>query len=340
MFTYEEYIRVIHTLRLNAVLQLAEESESYQLLERDNDNNSHDKLIKSILKDKIEITKFINQFISEKQDINSDDIIKFNNSYITKRYKSKEADLVFRLNNKDVFFLIEYQSTIDSRIQYRILNYCIDIMYEWCKNQKLKKIKKYPIIIPIVIYTGDRKWKVPQNLKEKPISISVFENYKISLQYNLVEINKLSDEYLLSLNTMFGYSMLIEKSRNKKDLINKIDIIIKSTNNKNYLKDLKNIILYALNGALSNIQQKELVEKINEKTGDEYMSTLIDRLTNENKKVLNEGIQIGIKTGIKNGINKNKIEVVKKMILMDFKEDVILKISGVTKKELEEIRKT
>lgn len=358
VFTYHDYIEVIHTLRLNAVLQLAEESTNYKLIENEDHNKMHDKLVKSILKNKTEIVKFINQFISEKQNIKIDDIVKFTNSYVTKRYKSKEADLVYKLKNQDIFFLIEHQSTVDSRMPYRILNYCIDIMYEWCKGQKLKKIKEYPIIVPIVIYTGDRKWKIPQNFKDKQISTSVFENYKINLQYNLVEINRLSDEYLLSLNSMFGYSMLIEKSKDKKDLINKMDLIIKNTDNKRYLNELQNIILYALNGSLSNVEQKELIEKIDKKVGEEYMSTLIDRLTAENRRVLNEGIQKGIKagiktgiktgmkdgiktgmkTGMKNGIEKHKEEVVKKMLSMDFKEDMILVISGATKEEFEKIK--
>ena len=80
------------------------------------------------------------------------------------------------------------------------------------------------------------------------------------------------------------------------------------------------------------------------------MSTLIDRLTAENRRVLNEGIQKGLETGIKTGIKtgmktgmrdgrkKERKEVVKKMLLMDFKDDIILSVSGVTKKELEEIK--
>ena len=331
VFTHNDYIKVIHTLRLNEVLQLAEENANYCSNKNEDNNKSHDKLVKSVLKNKKEIVKFINQFISNTYNINEKNVIKFTNSYIKAKYKSKETDLVYKLKNEEVFFLIEYQSTIDVRLPYRILNYCIDIMHEWCKEQKFNKNKKYPIIVPIVIYTGDKKWKVPQNFKEKQISVSVFENYKINLQYNLVEVNRLSDKYLLSLNSMFGYSMFIEKARNKSDLIDKLYLIIKSTNNKCYLRELKNIILYALNGALCSIEKKELIQKIDQKVGDEYMSTLIDRLAAENRKVLNEGIEAGIK--------KKKKEVAIKMLSMNFQEDIILNVSGVTKEELEGIKK-
>ena len=45
-----------------------------------------------------------------------------------------------------------------------------------------------------------------------------------------------------------------------------------------------------------------------------------------------------MKTGMRDGRKKERKEVVKKMLLMDFKDDIILSVSGVTKKELEEIK--
>ena len=104
VFTYENYIEIIHTLRLNAVLQLAEEKSNYCVMKSEENSKSHDKLIKSVLKDKIEILKFINQFIYSGYEIETDDIITFTNSYVTEKYKSKEADLVYKLKNEEIFF--------------------------------------------------------------------------------------------------------------------------------------------------------------------------------------------------------------------------------------------
>ena len=43
---------------------------------------------------------------------------------------------------------------------YRMLNYCVDIIYDWNISVKIKKGIEYPIIVPIVIYTGVDKWNV------------------------------------------------------------------------------------------------------------------------------------------------------------------------------------
>lgn len=62
VFTYKNYIKCIHTLRLNAIFQLAEENANYNI-NRNKINNRHDKLIKNILKDEKEMRKFINDFL-------------------------------------------------------------------------------------------------------------------------------------------------------------------------------------------------------------------------------------------------------------------------------------
>ena len=67
-FTYKDYIKCIHTLRLNAVLQLAEEGTKYNL-EKNKQKDAYDKLIKSILKDKKEMEKLINGFLEPKAKI-------------------------------------------------------------------------------------------------------------------------------------------------------------------------------------------------------------------------------------------------------------------------------
>ena len=216
-FTYSNYIKCIHKLRLNAVLQLAEESQEYQL-ENNNDKCSEDKLIKNILKDKKEAEKFINYFIKPKNLIKAEELTIYTNSYITKKYKSKKADLIYKIKNQEIFFLIEYQSIINNNIEYRLLNYCIDIMQEWSKNKKLGINIIQPIIVPIVIYTGNKKWKIQKDYNSKQISSYVIEKNKINIQYNLVDINKFSKQELIEQKTRFSQAMLIKKLQNEKEI--------------------------------------------------------------------------------------------------------------------------
>ena len=325
VFTYKQYINCIHTLRLNAVLQLAEESVEYNLNNKEK-KYSHDKLIKNILKDKKEAEIFINQFLEPREEIRAEELIRYTNSYITKKYKSKEADLVYKLKEQEIFFLIEHQSTIDNKMPYRILNYCIDIMQEWSRNRKIKKNTSYPIIVPIIIYTGNQKWKLPKNFKEKQISNYVFERYKIDLEYNLIDINKISKQVLLEKDTMFGYTMFIEKSETKEELIENLNVIIKTTRNKEKLDELANIISYLLDNVLGEEIQEELLEKIERKVGEKSMSTLYDRLLAEARR------------DIKKGERQSQIKIAKNMLNKKIDDQIILETTEIKKEELEKIK--
>lgn len=213
VFTYNQYIKYIHQVRLNAILQLAEEGEEYNI---ENKSHIHNKLMKNILNNKNEITMLINNFLKPKEKIEAKQLVKYTNSYITKKYKIKEKNLIYKLRGKEIFFLIIYQATIDNQIQYRILNYCIDIIQEWNRNRRIRKNMLYPLIVPIVIYTGNKRWKVKKDFNNKQVGDYIFERYNINLEYNLIDINKISEKFLLENNNMFCNMMLMEKSKNKK----------------------------------------------------------------------------------------------------------------------------
>ena len=264
VFTYNQYIKCIHTLRLNAVLQLAEEGEEYYI-ESNEKKHSHEKLVKDILNNKEEAKTFINNFLNPIKKIETNDLEIYNSNYITKKYKSKEADLIYKIKNKEIFFLIEYRSTIDYKIQYKMLNYCIDIMQEWSRNKKIGKNIGYPVIVPIVIYTGKEKWKISKKVKEKQISNYVLERYEINLEYNLIDINKYQKQNLLEQNTIFAYAMIIEKSKNKVELINNLNLIIQESKNKQSIEKVQHIINYLLSNVLENDMKQEILQKIDVK---------------------------------------------------------------------------
>ncbi len=215
VFNYGQYIKCIHTLRLNAVFQLAEESTQYQL------NGTEPKylnkqLIKNILKDKKEVVNLINQFLQPKEPVKENEIILCN--YVAKKFKTKKPDLLYKLKKQETFFLIEYETNMDNSKIYKIFNYCLDIMQQWCHNQKNEKKSSYPIVVPIIIYAGNKISKEKNNYKQKQISDYVFESYKINFDYNLIDINKISKQKLLENNTIFSHLMLLEKSRDEKEL--------------------------------------------------------------------------------------------------------------------------
>lgn len=120
--------------------------------------------------------------------------------------------------------------------------------------------------------------------------------------------------------------MFIEKAENKKELISNLDIIIKSTKNKENLKELANIINYLLDDILEENIQEELLEKIDKKVGEKNMSTLYDRLLAESRR------------DIKQGKRKAQKEIAKNMVNKKLDDEIILEMTKIKKEELEKIK--
>ena len=315
IFTYYDYIKSIHSVRRKHINGLAEESEKYNLIATNEDkkeNNPHDKLIKEILKDKKELVNLINKFLKPNEEIFEDNIEKYTNSYITKKYKSKEADIVYKMKDKDMYFLIEHQSTVDYNMPFRLLNYCIDIVNEWKKEQKNKK-SKYPLIVPIVIYTGQARWNIPRNFKEQQIKITTFEEYRINLEYNLIDVNTYQTKELLEKNTMFSYALIMEKSKDKECFVRNIKLIVEKKNNKERLDKIWEITTYLFGGILGEEGQEEISKIINEKVGEKDMESLVLRIRAEEKRQRRELERKAEKRGEKIGKEKAKQEIINKI---------------------------
>ena len=264
-FTYSQYIKCIHTYRLNAVMQLAEGMTEYKLQNK-KEKFLHGQLLKSILQNKEEVAGFINEFMEPREKIRQEDLVHCTiSSYITKRYRGKEADFVYKLKNKNIFFLLEFQNEMDSKIDYRMLNYCLDIMREWTKNRKEKRVESYPVIVPILIYTGKQKSRSLKEEKENYGKEGIFEGNNPNFEYNFVDMNKFSKQILLEKGSMLSYVMFLEKSEGMEELPRNLESIIETTKNKRELLELFSIIQGISNHTLSEKIKKELLRKIERK---------------------------------------------------------------------------
>jgi hypothetical protein len=177
---------------LSAVLELAEDKSDYEIQKRKENN----KLIKNILKDTKEMANIINESLKLDYVVKADDLIIHTNSYINRNHNFKAPDIIYKTKKKEVFFLIQYQSYTDKRINLHILNHCIDIINDWCRENRFKKDKIYPVVIPIIIYTGKKEWKIKKIKNEDSISHHIYDNYKIDITYNLVDIQRTKNSHL------------------------------------------------------------------------------------------------------------------------------------------------
>ena len=320
--TYKEYLKYKELNIKNNNYNKVEESANYTY----DTNNKHDKAFRDLLSIKEEALNLINKALKPEKEI-KEEIELYNSRFITNRYKDRESDIIYKVKNKNIFFLIEHQSTIDYSIAYRMMEYSIEIMRLLIQEKENKrKTYKYPLIIPIVIYTGDKKWDAELSMKELREKIEWYEEQE---KISLVDINKYTKEELLKENNILSKVMLLEKSKNEVEFIENVKEVLEIANDKNIDK-LKDIIIYKAYDALKKEEVEEMLNKMKNKE-EECIMTLGERIRKnereERMKAKNEG-------------RKETINItIKKMLLLKLDENIIKEVTGAKDKELEKVKK-
>ncbi len=300
------------------------EEENKEKITKNKVNHEHDKIFRTVLSKKIDLAKFLNKFLSLK--IKTEELEKYNNSYINQRFKNREADVVYRIKNQNIFLLIEHQTKIDKKMPIRLLEYSTEIMESAIED---KKYKTEPRVIPIVLYTGKAKWNVNEDTK---VSQQLFEKVKIiDGKFNLIDINNFSEEELIEDDIFITKMMLVEKCKDTEKIaetLYKITKIIKEEDKTTFKKIIKEIWAEKIGTENTN----KILKKIDE--GDDSMLAVIEMIREENQRYIN----IGRKEGRKEGKVQQIQEIVQKMLNKKMTEDIIQEVTGLKKEEIDKIK--
>ena len=303
--------------------QLEKKSVIRQKINAKKINNEHDKIFRTVLDKKTDVAKFLNKFL--KLNIDADELEKYNSSYIDKKFKNKEADIVYKLKDQNIFLLIEHQTKIDEDMSYRLLDYSNEIMRSVLED---KKYRNRPFVIPIVLYTGKRKWNIDNDAKEKK---NLYKEIKlIDGAFNLIDINDFSEEELLEDDIFITKMMLVEKCKETEKMaeeIYKITQIINQDDKDTFKRILEEIWAEKIGLESTNIILKKLDE------GDDSMLAVIEMIREENQKYIN----IGRKEGRQEG-KKKIMEIVQRMIAENFSKNIIMKITGLKEEEIDRLK--
>ena len=291
-------------------------------------NNENDKIFRTILDNKEEAANFISDTLKIK--ISKDEIEKYNSSFVNNIFQNREADVVYKIKNKNVLFLIEHQTKIDYLMPYRILEYQLAIMKSVLNdNVKNKPSAKFPLVIPIVLYTHNKKWDADTYFEKLQETYNDF-NIKLS-NYYLVDINNYTEEELLNREDFLSKMMLLEKAKNSKELVEFIKKVIPKTK-KDDIELLKRIVALGLRKKLTDEDIQKLLQ-IMEGDG-ENMLAFLDMLEKENQMYIN----IGKKEGRKEGRLEEKAKIIKNMLNEKLSIEKISRITGVKKEEIEKMK--
>ena len=267
---------------------------------------------------------FINKALELKSNkITGKDIIREKQEYITSRFDKKEVDVLYKLKDKNIYFLIEHQSTVDYFMPYRIMEYQVEILRS-NSHLFMDKKEKIPRVIAIVIYTGKNNWNVEQDIRNMQEEFRGTKTQALGV-YNLIDIHDYTKQELLDKENLIYDLLLVEKSKNIEELKQNLQEISRKVDTNKEL--LEKIIQITMIPVIGKAKTEELIKQIykKDKEGDNMLAA--------SRMLLNE-MQMNRDLGRKEGI----YEIAKKMLKEKIGIETIKKWTGLTEKEIEEIK--
>lgn len=298
-------------------------------------DKKHDKVFKKILSNKNEAVILINRKFGLK--IKPEDIENCEKELISKGARVYEADIIYKYKDKKIYFLIEHQTKNDYRMNYRVLNYQIEIMRACEANVK---DERQGLVLALVIHTGKDKWKSSKYLAETQEDIEngiekVLGNMKNLGNYVLEDINDYAEEELLKSKNLLEKTMYLEKLDNVNEFINGAKEVYKSINKKDE-EIMLGVVRIILSGNMTNAEVEKTIEDLKKlkKGGGKSMLAIKERIDAEFRSYREKGLREGRKEGRK----EERCKIAKNLLKMGYDIEEIRKITNLRDKEIEKLK--
>ena len=309
-FTKGDYEKYNTLYPLKREKELDKDIETHQYL---------DKIFKELLDDKTEFVNFMKNFFG--YNIKEKDVEKYNRKFITELgFKVRESDIIYKVKNKETFILIEIQSTINYKMPERMTEYCICIINS--RPNKQSKFRKAPIVFPVVLSVANKKWDASLTVAQEQDEYYGFPPLEYP-KYNLIDIQKLTDEELLKDRMGISLALIIEKQSTDENIMKIFDFIIKRGPD---MYERKAILLMTKH---SKIVRELLGDKL------KYYEELI--IEKDGGKMSN--FERVVSKVLEDKETEGVMKVAKEMVKNNMKDEHILKVTHISQKELEELKK-
>lgn len=131
--------------------------------------------------------------------LNLDTLERMDTSFVDDELKQHFADLAFRARtiaggDTYVCLMFEHKSYPDTWVALQLLRYIL-LVWEFEHKQGRKKL---PVVFPLVVYHGRRKWRVRRDLHGSVDlnELNALARYVPSFEYHLFDLNALNDTNL------------------------------------------------------------------------------------------------------------------------------------------------
>ena len=284
-------------------------------------SNPHDSFFRETFSRKEVATDFLSMYLPDEitQHINLDTLKMSKDTFVDEELRSHFSDLLYTVKHRKedlhLYLLFEHKSSPDSWISLQLLRYMVKIWDLYRKQHP--KTKKLPTILPLVLYHGYNKWKIPQEFNALLAQNDDYlKEYTPNFQYLLHDFSFMSNEEIRG-KAILRLTLQLFKHIKDPALADKLPQIInllqEVSSKQTALEILEILLRYVVKGTKRFTEQD--MTKIFTQTSmeDNIMKTFIDDYIEQGlKQGIQQGIQQGMQQGMQQGIQQgsNKVLII------------------------------
>ena len=319
--------------------------------------NSHDKFFKETLTDLHTARDFLKNYlpaeVTDILDLQKLELQK--DTFVDKKLRGMQSDLLFKTKilNKGVpeeafvYMLFEHKSYPDRKTGLQLLKYMTAIWESLLANAKSTNnpdSQTLPVIIPIVVYHGERPWPWENSLAplfrggEEPIE--AMQKYIPAFQYELHDFSPRSRPNIRGEMKLkiFLNGLQVAFTNDREEILSIyrriLQILSSREPGREIAEYMETLLLYILQTQeIVDIEDLSKTSEDQKMMGGDFIMTIADRLREEGIKI---GVKKGQEEGIKKGHEEAQREIISNMLKMGISDKEIARL---TKASMETILK-
>ena len=288
-----------------------------------------DRSIRWLLQDKENVQGLVEIVASELvEHIDFSQLELENRSFISDKLREQESDLLFSVPFKSgveteellIYILIEHQSTVDVSMGFRLLFYMMNIWdtqrQQWERDDVAKSEWRLRPILPIVFYSGDRRWHVPLSLTAIMDGPEILTRFVPKFDTLFLSVKETDPQELTKTDHPFGWllSVLRNERADKQTIIDTLTEAITYLNtlepeqSEQRLRAIHYFLLFIMSRRNVN-EHRELIDLVQQQTDEMEVEMMAKTMADVMREQgFAEGIQQGIQQGKAEGIQQGKAE--------------------------------
>lgn len=294
------------------------------------DKPKHDGIFKKSMENPLVAQEFLNNYLPKDilKIIDSKTIKLEKDSFIGDDLTGSYSDVLLscKFNKQDgyIMLLLEHQSRPEHFMAFRLLKYMVNICSQYLT--KHPEAKKLPVVLPIIVYNGKKKYNVSRNIwnlfGNPDLAKSLWNN-----DYPLINVHEIPDEELKE-KIWFGILLFFLKKIHDRQLLKSWQYIADSLSDISKFPSGNDHIRNLLHYSLTFIDQNDKIElekilttNLSKEKGEELVTSLAQAWKNEGKA---KGIKLGeaklVQTMVDNGVSIENISKMTKLPITKINE--------------------